>query len=68
MGGEFNVSGVDFPFGLLSTQKNHRYEGWFIGGGVSGGYHRQLSRHWSLETSLGIGYDFINYDLCLIHI
>lgn len=62
MGGEFNVSGVDIPFGLLSTQKNHRYEGWFVGGGVSGGYQWPLSRHWNLETSLGLGYDFIKYD------
>ena len=62
MGGEFTVAGVDFPFGFLSTQKNQRYEGWYIGGGLTGGYQWPLSKHWNLETSLGLGYDFIKYD------
>ena len=62
MGGEFTVAGVDFPLGFLSTQKNHRYEGWYIGGGLTGGYQWPLSKHWNLETSLGLGYDFIKYD------
>lgn len=62
MGGEFNVEGVDFPLGMLSTLKNHRYEGWFAGGGISCGYQWPISRHWNLETSLGVGYDYIKYD------
>lgn len=61
-GGEFNVEGVDFPLGMLSTLKNHRYEGWFAGGGISCGYQWPISRHWNLETSLGVGYDYIKYD------
>ena len=62
MGGEFNVESVDFPLSMLSTLKNHRYEGWFAGGGISGGYQWPISRHWNLETSLGVGYDYIKYD------
>ena len=62
MGGELNVEGVDFPLGMLSTLKNHRYEGWFAGGGISCGYQWPISRHWNLETSLGVGYDYIKYD------
>ena len=48
--------------GMLSTLKNHRYEGWFAGGGISCGYQWPISRHWNLETSLGVGYDYIKYD------
>ena len=62
MGGEFNAGGVKLPFGLLSTLEHHRYEGWFVGGGITAGYQWPLSRHWNLETSLGFGYDYIQYD------
>ena len=62
MVGEFNAGGVKLPFGLLSTLEHHRYEGWFVGGGITAGYQWPLSRHWNLETSLGFGYDYIQYD------
>lgn len=62
MGGEFNAGGVKLPFGLLSTLEHHRYEGWFVGGGITAGYQWPLSRHWNFETSLGFGYDYIQYD------
>ena len=39
-----------------------RYEGWYVGGGVTAGYQWPLSKHWNLETSIGIGYDYIQYD------
>ena len=29
------------------------------GGGTSAGYHWMLDNHWNIETSLGVGYDFI---------
>lgn len=62
MGGEFNAGGVKLPLGLLPTLNNHRYEGWFLGGGLTAGYQWPLSRHWNLETSVGAGYDYIRYD------
>ena len=62
MGGEFNASNVDMPFGLFDGLKEHRYEGWYAGGGVTVGYQWMLSRHWNLEASVGIGYDYIKYD------
>lgn len=62
MGGEFNVGEVDLPFGLFDNLSTHRYEGWYAGGGVTAGYQWPLSRHWNLEASLGVGYDYIRYD------
>ncbi len=61
MGGEFNVGNVNMPFGLLPDLKDHRYEGWFAGGGVTVGYQWMISRHWNFEASLGLGYDYIQY-------
>lgn len=62
MGGQFNIGGVDLPFGLMPTLENRRYEGWYAGGGVTAGYQWVLSRHWNIEASLGVGYDYIKYD------
>ena len=62
MGGQFNMGEKDLPFGLLDGLKDHRYEGWYMGGGVTAGYQWPLSRHWNVEASLGIGYDYIQYD------
>ena len=61
-GGQFNVASIDMPFGLFDELKDHRYEGWFAGGGISAGYQWVMSKHWNLEASLGIGYDYIKYD------
>jgi len=62
MGGQFNAGGVKLPFGYKKGLRDHRYEGWFVGGGVTAGYQWPLSKHWNLETSLGLGYDYIQYD------
>ena len=62
MGGQFNAGGVKLPFGIKKGLRDHRYEGWFVGGGVTAGYQWPLSKHWNLETSLGLGYDYIQYD------
>ncbi len=62
MGGQFNAGGVKLPFGLKKDLRDHRYEGWYVGGGVTAGYQWPLSKHWNFEASLGIGYDYIQYD------
>lgn len=65
-GGQFNVGGLDINAKFLGTDyrklKDTRYQGWFIGCGISYGYAFVLSRHWNLETELGIGYSYTNYD------
>ena len=62
MGGQFNAGGVKLPFGLVKTLRDNRYEGWYAGGGVTAGYQWPLAKHWNLETSIGIGYDYLHYD------
>ncbi len=62
MGGQFNAGGVKLPLGIFKSLRDHRYEGWYVGGGVTAGYQWPLSKHWNLETSVGFGYDYIQYD------
>ena len=33
-----------------------------LGAGIAYGYQWMLSRHWNIEASVGIGYDYIKYD------
>ena len=60
-GAQFNIGGKKLPFGIFAGLKKYRYEGWLAGGGISAGYHWMLNDHWNIETSLGVGYDFIRY-------
>lgn len=61
-GGEFSVANLDLPFGVLSQLENHRYEGYFVGGGLTLGHQWVLSKHWNLEAAIGAGYAFIDYE------
>lgn len=56
--GEFSVAGLS----LFNTLKNRRYEGFFVGAGVSAGHQWILNRTWNLEASIGVGYAYIDYD------
>ena len=62
LGGEFNVGGVDMPFGMMKWLKDNRYEGWFIGGGLTLGHAWRLSDRWRLEAAVGVGYIRFRYD------
>lgn len=61
MGGEFNAANITLPLGMFKSLRDHRYEGWFAGGGVAAGYQWVMSRHWNFEASVGLGYDYIKY-------
>ena len=61
MGGEFNVQGINDPLKMIHGIDKNRYEGWYIGGGVTYGYQWILSRHWNFEAALGFGYDYIQF-------
>ena len=54
--GGFNLSRI--PFFSLS---HHRAEGNFNGAGLSIGWHRILSPHWGIETSVSAGYLHLRY-------
>ena len=70
-GGEFNFGGM-LPWGFKSGKmfgaienkniRDHRYEGWLAGGGVSYGYHWILGKRWGLEATIGLGYAYMKYD------
>ena len=61
-GGEYNIAKVKLPFGLAKNGKDYRYDGSYVGGGVSYGYQWMLARKWSLEATVGVGYVRFNYD------
>lgn len=57
IGGEYNIGKVKLPFGIYSNNtRDARYEGWGVGAGLSYGYQWILSKHWSVEGTLGVGY------------
>ena len=61
MGGAYNTTGIDLPFSPFDDLADFRYKGHFYGGGIRYGYQHILSRHWSLEATLGIGYAYVRY-------
>lgn len=61
LGGEFNAANVKLPFGMYKGLRDHRYEGWYAGGGISLGYQWVMSRHWNFEISAGVGAVYAKY-------
>lgn len=65
-GGQYNVGNLNMDFSFLGTDfsklKDTRYEGWYGGAGLAYGYTWVLSRHWSMEAELGIGWSYTRYD------
>lgn len=62
IGGEFNVGDIKFPFGIYKGTRDHRYEGWAAGGGISIGNQWVLGKRWNFELSIGAGYVYVDYD------
>lgn len=62
VGGEYNIAKVKMPFGAYKGLRDTRYQGWGLGAGVSYGYQWLLSRYWSMEATIGIGYIYSKYD------
>lgn len=66
VGGIYNMGNWNTDFTFLGTDfgqlKEHRYEGWLVGAGITYGYHWMLGRHWSVEAEIGIGYVYTQAD------
>lgn len=62
VGGEYNIGKTHLPFGIYSATQEARFEGWGVGGGLSYGYQWLLSRHWSVEGVIGVGYVYSRYE------
>lgn len=56
LGGEYNMANIKLPFGIYKGLRDFRYEGWYVGGGVSYGYQWIISNRWSIEATVGVGY------------
>ena len=61
-GAKFNVGGLDVPVGRLTAFKDHRYQGYLYGAGLSYGYQWILNPRWNFELNLGGGYARIHYE------
>lgn len=61
-GAQFNAGGWDIPIGRLKTFKDHRYQGYLYGGGISYGYQWILHPRWNFELNLGGGFARIHYE------
>lgn len=59
--GKYNMGGIELPLGILPGMKNHRYEGYFAGGGISYDYQWYLGKRWNLHATIGVGYAYAGY-------
>lgn len=55
----YNVNGHNF---MSVFDKDYRYEGYALGGGISYGYHLMLGEKWGLEFTVGAGIARMKYD------
>lgn len=60
--GVYNAGGMKLPFGLSKPLHTSRYEGEFMGAGISYGYHFILSPRWGIELEAGAGFMHARYD------
>ena len=65
-GGQYNIGGFNGKWNLFGTDarklQDTRYQGWFVGGGITYGYAWILGKHWNLEAEIGVGYSYTRYD------
>lgn len=62
MFGVYNVGNITLPLGIFKSARSSRYEGGFMGAGLSYGYHFILSPRWSIEASVGVGFLHNRYE------
>ena len=54
--------GVTYGRGVSAGRRVGKRQGWGVGVGIAYGYQWLLSRHWSIEAEIGIGYVYSRYD------
>lgn len=66
LGGQYNFGGWKNGFNFLGTRydllKTQRHQGWYAGIGIAYGYTWILTKHWSMEAEIGIGWAYTRYD------
>ncbi|MDE6315868.1 MAG: DUF3575 domain-containing protein [Muribaculaceae bacterium] len=64
--GQFNFGNIDNGIKFLGTDfsklSDRRYQGWDFGAGLAYGYAWILSKHWSLEAEIGLGWIHARFD------
>ena len=55
----YNVGSIDIP---LLFEKEYRYDGIAVGGGLTYGYFLPFSKRWGVEFNVGIGAMWMEYD------
>lgn len=63
LGGEMNIGQWNLPLYKWDDLRDYRLEGWYVGGGLTYGYHWAMSRHWNFEAALGFGYIYYDYNM-----
>lgn len=58
----YNMGGVKLPLGIFPSLRNNRYQGNLYGAGLAYGYQWYLGKQWNLETSIGLGYVYMDYN------
>ena len=61
-GGEFNIGSISPLFDFFDDLKDYRYQGNYIGGGLSAGHRWKFNEKWSIDMNLGIGVVYSDYD------
>jgi hypothetical protein len=60
-GAYYNVGNL--PHGPFSQyMKDHRFEGWLVGAGLSYGYRWNFNHWLGLEATVGVGYAYLDYE------
>lgn len=62
LGGQYDVAGFKLPFDMFKKLRDHRYDGYMYGGGVSIGHQWILNKRWGIEGEIGAGYARMHYD------
>lgn len=64
--GEYNFgnikNNVNFLGSDFSQLSDKRFQGWAAGAGIGYGYTWMLSRHWSMEAEIALGWIYTRYD------
>lgn len=61
-GGEFNFNRIRLPFNAAPALRGQRFQGWYVGGGISYGYRWNFSRRVAMEGVIGVGVAHTDYD------
>lgn len=65
--GEYNFGNLDNSFKMLGSDfsglSDKRYQGWGAGLGIGYGYTWMLSKHWSIEAEIAVGWIYTRYDV-----